>query len=110
MARSLALLLVFPAIGQTLTSADYVQRASQHLKAGQAQLAVDEYSQAIRLRLDSDKAWTGRGRAYNSLGNYSAAIDDFDQAARLNPANVEAYVERGFAYGRIGRFSDAIQN
>src|SRR6516225_8241788 len=96
------LLSAIPVAAQPLTSAAYMARAAEHLQNGQAQLAADEYSQAIRLRLDNDEAWLGRGRAYSQMGRYSPAIDDFDQAVRLNPANPASYVERGYAYGRVG--------
>ena len=109
-----ALLWALPVLAQTatqpLTSADYAARAVEHLASGQAQLAVDDYSQAIRLRLDDAGAWTGRGRAYSQLGHYSAAIDDLDQAIRLDPEPALWLVERGYAYGRIGDFERAIQD
>src|SRR5215472_12141931 len=67
-----ALLLALPAAAQQLTSADYMKLAAEHLQSGDAQAAVDEYSHSIRLRLDNDEAWTGRGRAYIQLARYSA--------------------------------------
>src|SRR5215831_21225436 len=100
----LALAGAVAALAQTETSAGYVERATRHLQSGQPEAAADEFSQAIRLRLDNENAWIGRGKAYTALGRYSAAIDDFDQALRLNPAVPDAYVERGYAYGRVGDF------
>src|SRR5215831_21116049 len=107
-ATQFLLWLGFPAFAQPLTSAAYIEQAAEHLRNGQAQIAVEDYSQAIRLRLDNDVAWIGRGRAYSELGRYSAAIDDFDQAIRLNPAGALPYIERGYAYGHTGDFERAI--
>src|SRR5579871_4317688 len=106
--RTLLLLsCAVPLVAQT--SAELVNKAAHDLTAGEEQAAVEEYSQAIRLRLDNPDAWAGRGRAYSSLGKYSNAIDDFDQAIRLNPT-AALFTDRGFAYGQLGEFDQAIQD
>ena len=55
------------------TSALYSARGAEQLRLGNAQLAADDYSQAIRLRLDDPVPWVGRGKAYLALKRYSDA-------------------------------------
>ena len=92
------------------TSALYAARAAEQLRLGHAQLAVDDYSQAIRFRLDDPAPWIGRAKAFIALGRFSDAIDNLDQAIRLDPGPVAPYVERGYAYGQMGDFPSAIKD
>src|ERR1051326_5307224 len=110
MAFVVFVMLSVAAVAQQPTSAWHTARATELLQSGQAQPAVDEYGEAIRLRLDNPDAWMGRGRAYVALGRFSAAIDDFDQAIRLDPTPAAPYVERGNAYGQTGDFAKAVQD
>ena len=50
------------------TSALYAARAAEQLRLGHAQLAVDDYSQAIRFRLDDPAPWIGRGESVHRAG------------------------------------------
>ena len=66
--------------------------------------AADDFSRAIKLRLDDQNAWKGRGSAYMSMAHYRDAIDDLDQAIRLKPDFLEALIDRGFSQGQLGDF------
>ena len=55
-------------------------QAVSHFDSGQYGFAVDELSEAIRLRSDDTEAYLLRGRAYNELGQYQRALGDFDKA------------------------------
>ncbi len=80
------------------------------LRGGPRPQAVDDYSQAIRLRLDNPEPWIGRARAYIALQRPSPAIDDLDQALRLDPNALTPHVERGYAYGQQGLFDRAVSD
>src|SRR5262245_3116711 len=47
--------------------------------------AVDDFTQAIRLRPDNPVAFNDRGVTYMKKGDHDRAIADFDQAIRLFP-------------------------
>jgi tetratricopeptide (TPR) repeat protein len=98
------------AIKTSPTSALYAERAAVYLLTGNAADAENDYSAAIRMRLDEPGPWIGRGRARTALGRFSAAIDDLDQAIRLKPDSSVAFLERGYAYGKMGEFPRAIQD
>jgi len=72
--------------------------------------AVENYSQAIRLRLDNPQPWFGRGKALTAAGRFRDAIEDFDQAIHLRPDFIAAYLERGFSYGQAGDFVRGIED
>ena len=97
-------------IARAPTSALYSARGGEHLRQGHAQVAVDDYSAAIRLRLDDPEPWAGRGRALIELGRFNAAIDDLDQSIRLAPDALPPHLDRGFAYGQNHDFSRAIRD
>src|SRR3989442_234675 len=84
------------------TAANYAARGSEYLRINQARLAADDFTQAIRLRLDNPDHWASRAKARIAEEKFSDAIDDLDQAIRLRPDLMPMYVERGFAYGQAG--------
>jgi tetratricopeptide (TPR) repeat protein len=92
------------------TSSDFLLLGDNLLAAGHFDQAIENYSQAIRLRLDDPQAWFGRGRALTTAGRFRDAIDDLDQAIHLRPEFIAAYVERGFAYGQAGDFNHGIED
>jgi len=97
-------------IEQSPTAALYLARATEFLRLGDTQLAIGDYSDAIRLGKSepSADAFTGRGIAYIALQQFTPAIDDFTRAIQLKPDAVLPYLERGFAYAQIGNVQLAI--
>jgi hypothetical protein len=67
-------------------------------KLGQYQLAIENFTEVIRLKPDYYIAYNGRGISYERLGQYPLAIENFNKAIRLNPNYAEAYYNRGFTY------------
>jgi len=66
-------------------------------------LAIKEYTEAIRLDPSLDGAYANRGgayleKAYKEKYSYDNTISDCNQAIRMNPNNAEAYNYRGQAY------------
>jgi tetratricopeptide (TPR) repeat protein len=54
------------------------------------------------------EAYTHRGFAYGSNGDYDREIADDNKAIELNPRLDEAYANRGFAYGKKGDYDREI--
>jgi tetratricopeptide (TPR) repeat protein len=58
-------------------------------------MAVADFSYAIKLDANSAEAFSYRGAAWNALGNNEKALADFNQAIRLKPDFEIAYINRG---------------
>jgi Flp pilus assembly protein TadD len=54
------------------------------------------------------QAYTNRGFAYGSKGDYDRALAEETKAIELNPRQADAYANRGFAYGKKGEFDKEI--
>lgn len=57
--------------------------------------AIDNYTEAIRIKPDAADAFDGCGLAYYRKGSNELALADFNEAIRLNPRLAEAYNNRG---------------
>lgn len=70
-------------------------------KTAQYQLAIEDYSKAIRLKPDdviAATAYASRGGVYVEMGQHQRAIEDYNTAIRLEPDDADAYIDRGNAY------------
>jgi len=70
-------------------------------------LAVADFTQAIRLDPNSDRAYHGRATAYWSMDDNERAVADYTQSIRLRP-NAADYSNRGLAYWDMRDFGRAI--
>ena len=97
-------------IKATLTPSphSHYRKGKEYKDDGKYQLAIDEFTNAIRLNRNYVPAYIIRGNAYSLLGQQQRAIQDFDQAIRLQPDNAIAYNNRGGDYGRMGQHQRAI--
>ena len=73
----------------------------------QQELAIQDYTEAIRLDPQYAIAYYTRGYAYYDLGQYERAIQDYDEAIRLNPQYANAYYNRGGSYEALGKTKEA---
>lgn len=71
-------------------------------------LAIDDYSTAIRLKKDYARAYYNRGIAFGSKGLLDDAIKDYSTALRLKPNDAAAYNNRGLAYNSASLHQKAI--
>ncbi|MEH2409492.1 tetratricopeptide repeat protein [Nostoc sp.] len=70
--------------------------------------AIQDFTQAIKLKNDFSSAYSNRCLAYLQLGDYQNAIADCNQALKFTPNNVETHLNRGLAYYRQGDYQAAI--
>ena len=77
-------------------------------RRGDYDLAITEFSEAIRLKPDNFGAYYDREYAYYFKGDWGKAIADCSEVIRLKPDYVDAYIERGNAYDNTGDFDRAI--
>ncbi len=86
--------------------ADYMQ--------GNLSQAIADYTKAIKIKPNYEKAYRHRGIAYYAQGNITQAISDYNKAIEINPKDLGAYYNRGIAYQKQGNsaqaFSDYIKS
>jgi tetratricopeptide (TPR) repeat protein len=73
----------------------HVQRGSMYRRLGKYELALADYSEALRHDPNSAMACTGRGNAYRGLKLFDLAISDHTEAIRLRPDVAAYYNNRG---------------
>ena len=81
------------------------QSAKQSFKAGEDfyksmnfKDAIDQYSKAIELDPDYEKAYVSRAMAYSRTGNHKNAAEDFDRALVFNEKDPELYYFSGYEW------------
>ena len=77
---------------------------------GQFAKAIEDFTQAVKLRNDNPEPYKGRGVAHSSLGQFRDAIEDLDLCLSRKPDYEEAWVERGLAYAGTGDYQRALEN
>ena len=88
---------------------DAFNRGNAHVKQGDYDQAIAEYTAAIEM--DPQNAYAYyiiRGYAYGAQGNYHLAIADYTAAIGLNSQFAWAYYNRGIAYAKQGEYGQAV--
>lgn len=85
----------------------YWHRGTSLLKEN-PQSALDSFMQAIDIKPQSEPAWSGRGDAAFSLGNYADALAAYAEAAELNPNNFKNWLKQGDSLHKLQQFQSAI--
>ncbi len=75
---------------------------------GQTDIAIEAYSEAIKISPNNPAAYNNRGVVYHGKGEVDLAIKDWSKAIELNPAHIEAYNNRGSVYNEKNEFDLAI--
>ena len=70
-------------------------RGVRHIDQGQDDLAIADFSEAIRLNPNFVSAFVRRGLAYTLIGEYDHAIADYGAAITLDPQTAEYFSIRG---------------
>ncbi len=77
-------------------------------QAGRSESAMQNYTEALRIRPDLPEAYYNRGSTLLHLGRLPDAIADFEQALRLQPRSPDVLTNLGNALARSDRLSEAI--
>lgn len=78
----------------------YLARAAAYFSDGEYRQAVEDYSSAISLKVNTADVYLKRAIAYSYMGKHKEALEDLNRSLSLDPKNAEAYYERGLAiYG-----------
>ncbi len=90
--------------GQDLATM-FNKRGISHGKKRQFDRAIDDYSQAIRLRPDADvaaAAFHNRGNVYRKKNQFDRAIADYDESIRFRPDKPQYFGNRGVTHEKNG--------
>ncbi|MEU0917861.1 tetratricopeptide repeat protein [Streptomyces cyaneofuscatus] len=83
-------------------------RGRDHRNAGRYDEAVEDYSHAIALAPDAERARYGRGWTLSLQGQYGEALVDLDRAVELSPAEADTFVARGLTLFGLSRDEEAV--
>jgi len=111
------------ALGSDLASV-YIRRGEIHRRQGAAyerqddldrahgeyDLAIHDFTQAIRLGTNHAEAYCSRGAVFLRKGMVTVAIADLTEASGLDPASAEAFCQRGRAYMASDDYCRAIED
>ena len=64
---------------------NHIHSGNEYFQTGEYELAIEDYSKAIKQSSKNAGAFYGRARAYGMLGDYEQALADFGQAIKYNP-------------------------
>ena len=114
MKKLLLILLCLPMIGfgqDNIAAEDYFNIAKINNSNVEYQLAIDNYTRAIKIDPDYSTAYYNRGNTYKELENYKNAIADYTRAIKIDPDFANAYDGRGTAmwYLKVEYCSDYIR-
>lgn len=84
-----------------------VDRGNSYNKTEQPELAIHDFSQAIKLNPQSSVAFNNRGNTLKNRGRYQEALADFTKALELAPMNTMIYNNRANAYKAMGKYDQA---
>ena len=88
----------------------YNNRGIDYGEKGEHDLAIKDFTKAIKLKPDYAFAYNNRGAVYRDKGEYDQAIKDCSQAIQLKPDYAEPYSNRGAAYRNKGDYDRAIKD
>ena len=91
----------------------YLTRGRVYRYSNQHNRAIDDFTEAIRLYPEYDRAYRTRAQVYIEKAQYGLAIDDLTKAMEYDPdseATVISLILRGAAYVEIGSYRNALDD
>jgi len=112
--KNLALLIFVALILSSLnTQAQNPKRffkvGEDFMLAGNYQDAVEQFTRAIDLQPDYDKAYLARADAFEKLGMIREAAEDYDRAATFLDKDQEVFYQAGRLYFELAEYEKAIE-
>ncbi|MGQ9571283.1 MAG: tetratricopeptide repeat protein [Thermodesulfovibrionales bacterium] len=85
----------------------FLGRGAAHLRLKNENLAIEDFSEAIKANIKSARAYFFRGVAYLLGNNHEKAIEDFSKALELKSNYGMAKFSLSSAYIQLGKFEEA---
>jgi tetratricopeptide (TPR) repeat protein len=85
-------------------------RGSGWLYKGEADIAIKDFDECIRLDPKDTAAFNSRGNAWKTKKEYEKAISDYDEAIRWDPSYLLAFYNRGSAWMAKREYEKAIED
>jgi tetratricopeptide (TPR) repeat protein len=101
------LLMSFGALAQSPKK--YFSAAEKFREANNIKDAIDNYSKAIDLDPNFEKAYIARALCYEKQNRKEEAIEDYKKLIIFSPKEKELYYNAGRLYSEIGKYADADQ-
>ena len=99
---------MFAATVQAQTARQYFRAGEDFTKANNYQDAIVQYTRAIELDPDYDKAYVNRALAYSRTGEHQNAAEDYDRALVFDDKNEELYYFSGKEWHAAGNLQFAL--
>ena|SRR5579859_3733850 len=93
-----------------MTAHDFFERGNAHSNEGNADSALADYTEAIRLDPYCAQAYYYRGMVHFESGDTDAALADYTEAIRLNPTYANAYYNRTYVRAAKQDFRGAVRD
>ena len=91
-----------------LMSKAYATRGVTYYELKEYKLAINDYTQAIKIDSQNAEYYAFRGGIYSVLKEYKQAIDDLTQAIKIDPKKATYYHLRGTTYLQLKDYKQAI--
>ena len=98
------------AVDLSRLGAYFVYRAEALRAAGRFDLALADYSEAIKLDPKNAAHYVSRGNSYRSQDRYQEAIEDYSKAIELNPKDEGPLNLRAICWEGVGNDAKAIED
>ena len=105
------LLCIFLSCATVTPREEATRRGFAAMRARNFDIAVDEFTEAIRLEPNRAASYSSRGNAYTELGEFELALADFNTAIAIQPERGWTpfpYYYRGLMYEKWGDYENAI--
>ena len=80
----------------------------EQMNHGQAEAAIDTFTEIIRLKPDFAEAWNKRATVYFLIGEYDKSLRDCDEVIKRNPQHWGALSGYGQIYLRLDKPEQAL--
>jgi len=91
-------------------SMGYYNRGNEYLRLQEPNLALSDYSQAIKVFPGYTEAYYNRGLVNFKIHDYQTAADDFSMAISLRNNFTQAYLNRGTVYRSMRKYPLALED
>jgi len=96
--------------GANKKAEEFFEKGKKFTSAENADQAIKNYSQAIKINPKFVKAYNNRGIAHVWKKEYDLAIADFNKAIELDPKNGKVYHNRAIVYSYQGETDKALKD